>query len=483
MLLWSLGQWRLGSWGRRRWLRVSGLFDGEWYSSGCRDSLLRDLDPLCHYLTLGWKQGLLPAPGFSVDRYQWLLKEQGLSPWSKECTALVDALNRLQSVELELQALQMLIDRSVPLSMSSFERRPSPLTLVGAFGSATGLGQASRNLAYAFDAAGCDVRFHDLPMAGPLVDTEFATKCSEIPQNSDVLLVLPLSRVALAPLRRLRGRRRLLFPSWELEHLPRDCRALLKEEVDEFWAPSTFIAQALEPLGKSVRLFRQPIRIPPTCVVQEARDARGEAPFTVLTYCDLDSYPARKNPLAALEVFQRAFVGRRDVRLQVKLRGRHGLSVRRALHRRVQRDPRVQLLDQTFSREQMDRLLLHCDVFVSLHRSEGVGFGPAEALAAAKPVVTTHYGGVTDFIHAHTAFPVGYELVPVKVGEYPHAQGQHWAEPNLSEAVQQLRWIEAHRDEAFAHAWDGRLWLKQHQSIDAMAQCLMMQDSRFLSFG
>ena len=206
LLLWSLGQWRLGSLGRRRWLRVSGLFDGEWYSRGCRDSLLRDLDPLFHYLTLGWKQGLLPAPGFSVDRYQWLLKEQGLSPWSKECSALVDALNRLQSVELELQALQMLIDQSVRQHVfrgALHRSRCRPF--------APGLGRL-RNLAYAFDAAGRDVRFHDLPMAGPLVDTEFATKCSEMPQNSDVLLVLPLSRVALAPLCGLRGRRRLLYP-------------------------------------------------------------------------------------------------------------------------------------------------------------------------------------------------------------------------------------------------------------------------------
>ena len=178
MLLWSLGQWRLGSLGRRRWLRVSGLFDGEWYSRGCRDSLLRDLDPLFHYLTLGWKQGLLPAPGFSVDRYQWLLKEQGLSPGPRSAVRSWMPLTVCRALSLELQALQMLIDRSVPLSMSSVERRPSPLTLVGAFGSATGLGQASRNLAYALDAAGCDVRFHDLPMAGPLVDTEFATKCS-----------------------------------------------------------------------------------------------------------------------------------------------------------------------------------------------------------------------------------------------------------------------------------------------------------------
>ena len=476
VLLWTLGQWRLGSLGRRRLLRRAGLFDSRWYSSACRNSLLGELDPLLHYLTLGWLQGLMPAPGFSARRYQHLLKQRGLSPWTEDCSALLDVLKRLQSRQLELSAVQTLIDRDVPFIVGSSEQRLLPLTLVGPFGSPTGLGQAARNLAYTFDTAGVSVQFHDLPMAGPRVDTEFATKSSELPDGGTVMLVLPLSRVALEPLRGLRGRRRVLYPSWELEHLPSDCESLLKEEVDAFWAPSSFIAAGLKPLGKPVRLFSQPIRIPPSSLVLAAQDERVEAPFTVLTYCDLDSYPARKNPFAALDVFQRAFAGRADVCLKVKLRGRHGVPVRREMRRRVQCDSRVQLLDQTLSREAMDQLLLNCDAFLSLHRSEGVGFGPGEALAAARPVVTTHYGGVTDFIHAHTAFPVGYELVPVKRGQYPHARGQHWAEPNLAEAVKQLRWIEAHRTEAQEHAWAGRSWLQEHQSIDAMAQHLLSKE-------
>ena len=44
-------------------------------------------------------------------------------------------------------------------------------------------------------------------------------------------------------------------------------------------------------------------------------------------------------------------------------------------------------------------LLAHCDVFVSLHRSEGMGLTPIEAGLCGLPVVYTNYGGgSTDFL-------------------------------------------------------------------------------------
>ena len=68
-----------------------------------------------------------------------------------------------------------------------------------------------------------------------------------------------------------------------------------------------------------------------------------------------------------------------------------------------------------------------CDCFLSLHRSEGFGRGPAEAMFFGKPVIATGWSGNMDYMAPGTAFPVRYRLLPVGRGAYPFADGQVWA--------------------------------------------------------
>jgi glycosyltransferase involved in cell wall biosynthesis len=80
-----------------------------------------------------------------------------------------------------------------------------------------------------------------------------------------------------------------------------------------------------------------------------------------------------------------------------------------------------------------------CDSFVSLHRSEGFGRGLAEAMLLGKPVIATGYSGNMDFTTADTACLVDYRLIPVGPHEYPHAEGQQWADPDLDQAARYMR--------------------------------------------
>jgi glycosyltransferase involved in cell wall biosynthesis len=58
-----------------------------------------------------------------------------------------------------------------------------------------------------------------------------------------------------------------------------------------------------------------------------------------------------------------------------------------------------------------------------------------------KPVITTDYSGTRDFATAETALLIGGELVPVGRDEYPGAEGQVWAEPDIDEAAAAMRRI------------------------------------------
>jgi len=160
---------------------------------------------------------------------------------------------------------------------------------------------------------------------------------------------------------------------------------------------------------------------------------------------DYFSYPARKNPLAVLRAFQRAFPkGTENVGLVIKSMGpsAHYPDIRSTILQAAGNDPRIKVVDCMFSRDQMLSLIHQSDCYISLHRSEGFGLGMAEAMALGKPVIGTDYSGNTDFLSNTTGFPVPYTLRPVRQGEYVvFSNGENWAEPDEGAAVEAMRLV------------------------------------------
>lgn len=66
-----------------RLLSESGLFDGQWYAARHGDTALSGLDPLTHFLTIGWRLGRDPGPGFDSRAYLAAhgdVAESGMNP-------------------------------------------------------------------------------------------------------------------------------------------------------------------------------------------------------------------------------------------------------------------------------------------------------------------------------------------------------------------------------------------------------------------
>ena len=105
-------------------------------------------------------------------------------------------------------------------------------------------------------------------------------------------------------------------------------------------------------------------------------------------------------------------------------------------------DSRIRIIDHTMTSAELTGLLATCDCYVSLHRSEGFGYGPADAMGLGKPVITTAYSGVTDFCTSETALPIDYVLDQVPQGAYPYmdaARQYYWASPDIDAAAFQMR--------------------------------------------
>ena len=190
----------------------------------------------------------------------------------------------------------------------------------------------------------------------------------------------------------------------------------------------------------------------------EARNYFGLDPNAVLFAFgfDLNSMIARKNPQAVLEAFQNAFVDAPQSEYNV------GLVIKTFPPRRPEplwdelkeiasADSRITIIEADLDREGILALYGCCDVFVSLHRSEGLGLGLAEALQLGLDIIATDYGGNADFCTGPLAHPIDYKLIPVNQGEYPHYEGMVWAEPNLQQASAVMRQVAQKRQNCTNH--------------------------------
>lgn len=231
----------------------------------------------------------------------------------------------------------------------------------------------------------------------------------------------------------------IIYPLWELPRYPREWATQL-DRFDEIWAASRFVKEALEQ-ACSKPVVHMPLATEIHLETFFGRRYFGlpEADYVFLFFYDLRSYSARKNPRGVLEAFRQLLAKRPYARahLVIKVNGVDMYPQAFAeLQAEVQALPgRTTLLERTMSSTEVKNLLRCSDCFVSLHRSEGYGFGVAEAMALGKPVIATAYSGNMDFMTADTSLPVDYRLIPVLEGEYPHHEDQQWADPDGDQAV------------------------------------------------
>lgn len=251
--------------------------------------------------------------------------------------------------------------------------------------------------------------------------------------------VLPLALLRL-PRDLVRDRRIVACWAWELPSVPPEWQAAAPL-VHEIWTPSRFTAAAIEPL-KPNRVHVVP---PALALAPPMPSARDRAAFglpgdavVVLVSFNLASSFARKNPLAAIEAFRLAFGARMDRLLVLKICHADHAPDDHARIADAARAPNIRVISQDLSGPDRHALTAAADIVLSLHRAEGFGLVPAEAMLLGKPVVATGWSGNRDFMDPSNAELVDYRLVPAEDdrGVYRDAL---WADPDIADAAARLR--------------------------------------------
>ena len=273
---------------------------------------------------------------------------------------------------------------------------------------------------------------------------------------------------------------------WELAKAPEVWRQHLVT-IDEIWAPNAFVAESFRPI------FDRPITIVPPCVELQGPQQSGYRHFGLekgrlyfLFSFDYFSFPGRKNPLAVIRAFTAAFPDlSARVGLIIKSSGsiEHFPRIRQEMRAVAQHDDRIHIIDESLSRQEMLSLMASADSYVSLHRSEGFGFGMAEAMALGKVVIGTDYSGSTDFLTEQTGYPVPYALRKVAPDEYVHTDGQVWADPDEAACAAAMRRVFIDREEAAAKALTGQRLVLSRYGTDNVGRAVQSRLNEIFTLG
>lgn len=354
------------------------------------------------------------------------------------------------------------------------------VNVIGYLRSETGVGQVARNVLRCFDHVGFPASIW------PIESEDRSRKQDSAADHYPVGLnywvnIFHVNADMTFPVRDMlgaeayRGHYNIGYWFWEMPVLPKQWYPCL-DVYDEVWVSSAYTQQAVSACSR-----KPVVRVPVAIDVPLPEGTRRshlylpDDAFIVLFVFDALSIPERKNPWAVIEAFERAFSAQerhRAVRLVVKVSNlKHVPEVARRLRSDMQRVNGV-LIDEYFNRLQTNALLSHCDVYMSLHRSEGYGLTIAEAMFLGKPVIVTAYSGNMDFTTPNNSYLVPYTLVPLTQSYPPYELGNHWADADVGSAASLLRSVYENRDAAEQIGRQAAIDIRRYHSPAAVGDVL-----------
>lgn len=226
----------------------------------------------------------------------------------------------------------------------------------------------------------------------------------------------------------------VVVPAWELPRFPAPWSPFLAR-FDEIWAISGFVAAGLAAAGLPSHTVGQSAEVEPAPFLPRRYFGIRESAFVLLSFFDTTSYVDRKNPHAAIELFNRLRFRRPFDDIQLVLKAKSGDEPAADWRDAGGQRPGILFLSDKLTSHATRSLIAAADCLVSLHRSEGFGRGIGEAMSLGRLTMATGWSGNMDFTTAENCLLVRHRLIPVGEDQYPYWQGQEWAEPDIDHAL------------------------------------------------
>lgn len=465
----------------------------------------RDLTCALMILALSRPDILRYMPTASLDKALRRTAETGQTPLARFCTemgqpqedltrqsyaaALRPAgfdLERMRFMTLTAEGHRAEFARFAELRDGGAAELRGDIQVIGPFRKASGLGQATRLSADLLERAGYTVHRVDFALDNPSPEDAARVAATDIRPARINLFHLNAETVPLAAAYlpdAFSSAYNIAYVFWELDS-PGACHPLGLDLVDEIWVAPEWGVEVFQPhtdkpvvnVGMSFETLPEIDRTDARRFMEHTAQVPPES-FVFLVTFDSFSFMMRKNPLGVIEAFTRAFKDEPEVRLVLKTQNRTRVAdpaqagIWQAVDAAVQQDARIVLINETLPYEDILRLKTGADAYLSLHRSEGWGFGMIEAMNLRVPVVATAYSGNMDFCTPDTCWLVDYSLTEVGPQAYIFVRpGQKWADPDVADAARQMRQLFDHPKERATRAEAARALVRTQFSEAAIAE-------------
>lgn len=332
------------------------------------------------------------------------------------------------------------------------------------FYTASGFGTAARELAFAMEDFGVNVKLDVIgPKVGPF-SQETALRLQQMENRPDepdkVLVTIDPHYIG----RRTDYRKVISCTMFETTKAPAIYAAGINLE-NGLIAPNRFNREAFRNAGVTVPIEIAQYGVDADFYSPEgARDRAGESEDTFV-FLSVFGWSDRKGPDVLVKAFLDEFDTDEPVVLIIKTHG-GGISDfsmdwyhEAAAKSMNPRKPRTRVLSEGMRPEEMAALYRGADCFVLPTRGEGVGLPILESMASAVPVIATGWSSHMEFLGPDSGYLIPYKLVPAHPLWYTdfYQPDMLWADPDGGALQTLMRRAYTLRDEARAKGQHGRL--------------------------
>jgi glycosyltransferase involved in cell wall biosynthesis len=265
------------------------------------------------------------------------------------------------------------------------------------------------------------------------------------------------------------ARYRVAWTMWEMDKVPDgtnpkadvygDWVGLINRDAQRLVVPCQHNAEVFEACG-----VRLPISVIPYGLDTEIwpffERPTDRDIFTVVLYGDLTD---RKGPFEAVQAFQRAFGQQDDVRLILKTQGYHLGKGATPQQMPIIRDPRIRVINESWTRAQLVEMLHSADCFLWPSRGEGFGLPPLQAALTGLPVLMTTHTGMGAYYDKRYFYKIQ------DAGKSPGPLYGNWYDPDVDSAADQLRHIYENRGAALRKGRAASTYVRREFSLSAFA--------------
>ena len=388
------------------------------------------------------------AHTYAMERFDWSKISQRLLEETNGLMKAIDIWREGQTTRSHstIRGTSLPVHRSRKTSLR--------LNVIGHVSGNLGLGVTARNVVRTLIERGCSVSILDLDPglgrgAKDRTYQDITVASSDRLPHAMNLFVLPPTALAMlseaSPHLFSAKTVKIAFTMWELPVVPTALAPAL-ETLDLIIAESEYIRHTFQCQlsGVHTAYAPHPLYLPDGIVGNRSRFGVPDDSVVFVTGFEPYSDVERKNTRAVIDAFQRSLGNNPRAYLLIKVnnstaKGRLHESVM-LLQRYAQGSDRIRFITDPFTYEEVLSLYAAADVFVSLHRAEGLGLGMMEAMALGKPVIATGWSGNMSFMDHRCACLIGYRLIPVNgtLGIYRKDQAGPravWADPDVADAA------------------------------------------------